>query len=102
MRIGLLFASLCLMSTNLHAKPQRVTIFADDAYPPYSYAENGRAVGIYPEILRAADVLMTEFYNPSLGDVGSSYSKQEEFLLCFPPIIIRSADLTFILTQTLS
>lgn len=49
------------MSTCLHAKPQRVTIFADDAYPPYSYAENGRAVGIYPEILRAADVLMTEF-----------------------------------------
>lgn len=61
MRIGLLFASLCLMSTSLHAKPQRVTIFADDAYPPYSYVENGRAVGIYPEILRAADVLMTEF-----------------------------------------
>ncbi|TQQ19576.1 amino acid ABC transporter substrate-binding protein [Vibrio cholerae] len=61
MRIGLLFASLCLMSTCLHAKPQRVTIFADDAYPPYSYVENGRAVGIYPEILRAADVLMTEF-----------------------------------------
>lgn len=105
MRIGLLFASLCLMSTCLHAKPQRVTIFADDAYPPYSYAENGRAVGIYPEILRAADVLMTEFeieLQPIPWRRGSSYSKQEEFLLCFPPIIIRSADLTFILTQTLS
>lgn len=61
MRISLLCVSLCLISTNLHAKQQKVTIFADDAYPPYSYSEDGRAVGIYPEIVHAADNLMTEF-----------------------------------------
>ncbi len=106
MRIGLLFASLCLMSTNLHAKPQRVTIFADDAYPPYSYAENGRAVGIYPEILRAADVLMTEFEIDLQPIPWATWAQatrsRKNFCFASPPIIIRSADLTFILTQTLS
>jgi polar amino acid transport system substrate-binding protein len=30
---------------------QRVTIYVDDAYPPYSYAVNGVASGVYPAVL---------------------------------------------------
>lgn len=33
------------------AAVQRVTIYVDDAYPPYSYAVNGEAFGVYPAVL---------------------------------------------------
>jgi len=33
------------------AAAQRVTIYVDDAYPPYSYAVNGVAFGVYPAVL---------------------------------------------------
>lgn len=33
------------------AVPQSVTIYVDDAYPPYSYAVNGVAFGVYPALL---------------------------------------------------
>ena len=32
--------------------PVKVLVYGDDAYPPYSYAENGIARGIYSDILR--------------------------------------------------
>lgn len=31
-----------------------VTLLSDDGYPPYAFARNGMAAGIYPDILRAA------------------------------------------------
>lgn len=61
MRIDVLLMCSWLISTSLYAKPISVTIFTDDSYPPYSYAENGQAMGIYPDIVRSADTLMAEF-----------------------------------------
>lgn len=34
--------------------PVSVTVLCDASYPPYSYAENGEAKGLYSDILRAA------------------------------------------------
>ena len=45
----LIFA-IALLSHPVFAE-QQVTIYADDAYPPYSYVENGELKGIYTEIL---------------------------------------------------
>lgn len=61
MRIWYILASFWFFSASLGAKPITVTIFADDSYPPYSYDENGQAVGLYPEIVRAVDLRMGEF-----------------------------------------
>jgi|GEM_PF-4324324 polar amino acid transport system substrate-binding protein len=36
------------------AQPIDVVVYADEAYPPYSYAEKGEARGIYAEIFRKA------------------------------------------------
>lgn len=38
-----------------------VTLFGDDAYPPYSFNAEGKADGIYPEIIRRAAVRMEGF-----------------------------------------
>ncbi len=40
------------------ASPVRITIYCDEYYPPYSYAVEGRAMGVYVDIVRAADELM--------------------------------------------
>ncbi|KJY84037.1 ABC transporter substrate-binding protein [Vibrio galatheae] len=41
--------------------PTHVTVYGDDAYPPYSYLENGEQKGIYPEILRAVFAKMPDY-----------------------------------------
>lgn len=38
-----------------------VTIFVDDAYPPYSYGVNGEAYGVYPAILSRVFARMPEY-----------------------------------------
>ncbi|MCU8200190.1 transporter substrate-binding domain-containing protein [Vibrio vulnificus] len=49
-----LVSTLYLNATHLMASEDAipVTIYSDDAYPPYSYQIQGNAVGIYPDILR--------------------------------------------------
>ncbi len=44
------------------APPVDVVVYADDAYPPYSYAEKGEARGIYAEIFRKAFAQMPEYH----------------------------------------
>lgn len=41
--------------------PQAMVIYGDDAYPPYSYAENGQMKGIYTEIVRQALQTMPQY-----------------------------------------
>jgi polar amino acid transport system substrate-binding protein len=43
------------------ASPIEVVIYADDGYPPYSYGENGEALGIYSEILNKAFLRMPQY-----------------------------------------
>lgn len=45
---------LALQGTALAQTPISVTVLCDASYPPYSYAENGEAKGLYSDILRAA------------------------------------------------
>lgn len=47
---------LCLAvhGAALAQAPISVTVLCDASYPPYSYAENGEAKGLYSDILRAA------------------------------------------------
>lgn len=51
----LLISFLLLANRALAYHPtMKVTIYGDDAYPPYSYAEEGKVKGIYADILSAA------------------------------------------------
>lgn len=52
-------AGLCHAS---QASPIDVTIYADDGYPPYSYGEDGKAKGIYAEILNKAFEQMPQYH----------------------------------------
>lgn len=45
---------LAVQGTALAQTPISVTVLCDASYPPYSYAENGEAKGLYNDILRAA------------------------------------------------
>jgi polar amino acid transport system substrate-binding protein len=45
---------LAVQGTALAQTPISVTVLCDASYPPYSYAENGVAKGLYSDILRAA------------------------------------------------
>lgn len=55
--------SVCLgwATTGLAATPVPVNILCDEGYPPYSYAENGEARGLYSDILRAAFARMPAY-----------------------------------------
>jgi polar amino acid transport system substrate-binding protein len=44
------------------ATTQEVTILADDGYPPYSFIENGKAKGIYVDIVKEAAKLLAPQY----------------------------------------
>lgn len=58
--LGLIF--LLFYSPFNHAHLIEVTIYADDAYPPYSYVEDGRAKGIYADILNIVFKRMVEYH----------------------------------------
>ncbi len=45
---------LAVQGTALAQMPISVTVLCDASYPPYSYAENGEAKGLYSDIVRAA------------------------------------------------
>ncbi|WP_254869240.1 substrate-binding periplasmic protein [Vibrio diazotrophicus] len=38
-----------------------VEILTDESYPPYTYAEDGEAIGIYPDIVHAIDEKLNDF-----------------------------------------
>jgi len=60
---GFIVLLLSLLSLPAYAQKQiiAVTIYADDAYPPYSYSENGEAKGIYYQILIKAFAQMPNY-----------------------------------------
>lgn len=65
-----------------------VTLLGDDSYPPYSYADHGRASGIYADILRAASANMPG-YTLRLESIpwkrGMSQIEDGQALGLFPP-----------------
>jgi len=90
--IGIKFFFLVLftflfMQNILFAK-QKVVIYGDESYPPYSYSENGEGKGIYVDILRRAFDKMTN-YEIIIKMIpwkrGTSYIKNGEAFALFPP-----------------
>lgn len=57
----LLMGCLALQAARAGEAPVAVAIYGDDAYPPYSYLENGRMKGIYASIIRQALKRMPEY-----------------------------------------
>lgn len=54
-RLALAIAISFFMSGVIHAKePVKVSILADDSYPPYSYVKGGELTGIYVDLVREA------------------------------------------------
>jgi len=47
-----------MFSSSVSAADIKVTVYADDNYPPYSYQERGEIKGIYTEIIKAAFLKM--------------------------------------------
>lgn len=48
---------------------QRVTILADDSYPPYSFVENGELKGIYVDIIATAATLLASKYDVKIVSI---------------------------------
>jgi polar amino acid transport system substrate-binding protein len=61
MKTILALLAICASATAWSSEPIDVVVFSDEAYPPYSYAENGEARGIYAEIFRKAFAQMPEY-----------------------------------------
>lgn len=60
-RLSAIF-SLCIYCIGVAAQPPtKITIYGDDAYPPYSYLDDGQASGVYTEILQKVFNEMPEY-----------------------------------------
>lgn len=60
-KIRLYFLFLIFISLSISAEEREVTIYVDDGYKPFSYAEQGMAKGVYIDILKIAFSRMPEF-----------------------------------------
>ncbi|NRD74350.1 transporter substrate-binding domain-containing protein [Shewanella sp. VB17] len=56
----ILLSGLIFFSSSISAQT-KVTIYGDDDYPPYSYAENGEMTGIYTMILQSVAKKMPDY-----------------------------------------
>ncbi|TDF35631.1 transporter substrate-binding domain-containing protein [Alteromonadaceae bacterium M269] len=57
----LVFITLLVFSFWSVAEPTKVTFYADDSYPPYSYIENGKAKGVYADIIEAISADLPDY-----------------------------------------
>ncbi|MCH8622402.1 ABC transporter substrate-binding protein [Undibacterium sp. TS12] len=72
----------------LAADPTEVTVYADESYPPYSYAENGEAKGVYPAIFVKAFERMPAYkvkIKPVSWKRGLMLLETGQGLALFPP-----------------
>jgi polar amino acid transport system substrate-binding protein len=66
----LLIICQSIIVPNLYAASvQRVTILADDSYPPYSFVDNDQLRGIYIDIIKAAAKLIEQHYKVKIDPV---------------------------------
>ena len=69
-------------------EPQAVTVYADEGYPPWSYAENGKAAGVYADIVRAAFARMPGYrvtIKPVPWKRGMAMLEKGSGLALYPP-----------------
>ena len=89
MRI-MLIGLVCLIWQGLAMAqaPIAVTVLCDANYPPYSYAENGEAKGLYSDILRAAFARMPAYrvnISPTPWPRGLAAVEKGTAFALFPP-----------------
>ena len=89
MRI-MLIGLVCLIWQGLAMAQARiaVTVLCDANYPPYSYAENGEAKGLYSDILRAAFARMPAYrvnISPTPWPRGLAAVEKGTAFALFPP-----------------
>lgn len=84
-----------LFSAQAAAK-QRVTVYCDEDYPPYSYEQEGRAAGLYVDILTRIFARMQNYIvevQPVPWPRGVTYLETGEGFALFPPY--KRAERTF-------
>jgi polar amino acid transport system substrate-binding protein len=83
----IIFIIIAMLATQSLAQT-KVTLYGDDAYPPYSYAENGKMKGIYTSVLRKIFAQMPD-YSVTLKGLpwkrGLAKVKQGDILALYPP-----------------
>lgn len=86
--IGLLLTTACLATTA--AASETVIIEGDDAYPPYSYVEDGQFKGIYVELIKIAAKQLAPQYTvvlePTPWKRGLKNLEEGKSLALFAPI----------------
>lgn len=87
---GWLLAALCSGSVLAQAEvtPTPVELWGDGDYYPYSYVEDGRLTGLYPELIRKLANLMPEFeitLQPIPWKRGLLMLQRGEAFALFPP-----------------
>ncbi len=87
-RITIVLASLLSLSLSSAFAKQKVTVYGDSNYPPYSYEENKEVKGIYVDILKKAFSKMAE-YDVEIKTLpwkrGIHYVKSGKAVALFPP-----------------
>ena len=82
------FTALLSPAAYAEEAPIEVTVYADAGYPPYSYVEQGVAVGIYAEILKRAFARMPR-YRVTIAPVpwrrGLAFIESGQAFAIFPP-----------------
>jgi polar amino acid transport system substrate-binding protein len=86
--LSLFGAMVLAVASFAHAANIAVTIYADDGYPPYSYLDNGKAAGLYADIVRAA-LAQIEGYDVTIKPVpwkrGMELLKTGSGFALYPP-----------------
>ncbi|WP_034618489.1 substrate-binding periplasmic protein [Chitinibacter tainanensis] len=78
---------LCLWLLTAQAR-ERVVLFGDEAYPPYSYVENGEFKGIYVDFLKQVSTRLSNFeleLRPVPWKRGLEMIRRGEQMGLFPP-----------------
>ena len=97
----------CISSISSANTPQIVTIISDDSYPPYSYVENGKAAGIYVDLVMLAAKRLAEDYTVIIKPMPWKRGLQElkmgkEFAILPPFIHSNKRDYIWPYSKTLS
>jgi polar amino acid transport system substrate-binding protein len=96
-RFGRSICCLLLALPVAHAT-EKVVLYGDENYPPYSYMENGRFTGIDVDILRLAAILLSPQYQIQLAPIpwkrGLAMMEKGRAFGLFPPG--RKLDRTYI------
>lgn len=81
-----------LQSTDAYSSQIKVTLYADEGYPPYSYTENNKLKGIYVEVLTEAMKYLPEYkleLVPLPWKRGLSYLETGRVLGLVPPYFTK-------------